>query len=133
MCDTNVYIDVFGLNPFGTIREALRYAKDLAGIPRSQQPIRQWIVTGDVMKYENYNYVVSSNQTSHGRYYEFLDADGNQKVVVLHTNDPNRSIHAHAGKAPDGTKMYDFKSNNYDPIDDIPNHKDHHLDINCKG
>ena len=133
VCDTNVYIDVFGLNPFGTIREALRYAKDLAGIPRSQQPIRQWIVTGDVMKYENYNYVVSSNQTSHGRYYEFLDADGNQKVVVLHTNDPNRSIHAHAGKAPDGTKMYDFKSNNYDPIDDIPNHKDHHLDINCKG
>ena len=33
------------LNSVGEIN--FRYAKDLAGIPRSQQPVRQWIVTGD--------------------------------------------------------------------------------------
>ena len=48
-----------------TTREALRYAKDLAGIPRSQQPVRQWIVTDDVLKYANSNYVVSVNTGAH--------------------------------------------------------------------
>ncbi|MBQ3544573.1 MAG: hypothetical protein IJA34_06265 [Lachnospiraceae bacterium] len=38
--DTNTWVDVFGLNPFDTVREALRYAKELAGIPGSQQPVR---------------------------------------------------------------------------------------------
>lgn len=40
-------IDVFGLNTFDSIREALRYAKELTGIPRGQQSVRQWIVTGN--------------------------------------------------------------------------------------
>ncbi len=130
-----IQIDLYGLNPFDSIREALRYAKELANIPRSQQPVRQWIVTGDFMKYGNNNYVVSNNPTAYGRYYEFIDASGDKKVVVLHTSDPNRNIHVHAGEVPmDADKsIFDFKKERYDALDDIKNGKDHHLDINCRG
>ena len=128
---------MFGLNPFDTVREALRYAKELAGIPRSQQPVRQWIVTGDVTKYKNSNYVVSFNKGAQGRYYEFINAEGQRRIVALHTNDPYRTTHAHAGKPKPGSdpRTYDFKSpeNKYAAIDDIKNKKDHHIDINCKG
>lgn len=132
-----IQINVFGLNPFGSEREALRYAKELAGIPWSQQPVRQWIVTGDVTKYGNKNYVVSNNATSHGRYYEFVDAKGFKKVTVLHTSDPNIPTHAHAGKVPSGGNQYtyDFKKpeNRYTAIKDARHGKDHHLKIGCKG
>ena len=132
-----IQINVFGLNPFGSEREALRYAKELAGIPWSQQPVRQWIVTGDVTKYGNKNYVVSNNATSHGRYYEFVDAKGFKKVTVLHTSDPNIPTQAHAGKVPSGGNQYtyDFKKteNRYKAIKDARHGKDHHLMIRCKG
>ena len=118
-----------------TTREALRYAKDLVGIPRSQQPVRQWIVTDDVTKYANSNYVVSVNTGAHGRYYEFINSKGHKRVVALHTNDPYRKTHAHAGmpKPNSDPYTYDFKNNKYMAIDDIPNKKDHHLDVKCKG
>lgn len=136
--------DPFGLKvspfAFGSKKAALRYAKELAGIPRSQQPDRQWVEGDDVNRkggnFANYEY--NSNPTAHGRYYEFADDKGHKKVVVLHTNDPNRSVHAHAGKAKPKANpfTYDFKhpDNRYLAIDD-PRTKDHHIDIKkkCKG
>ena len=60
-----------------------------------------------------------------------------KRVVVLHTNDPFRSTHAHAGmpKPDNNPYTYDFKNpeNKYAAIDDIADKKDHHIDINCKG
>jgi len=138
-----IEVDPFGLQIFESERSALRYAKELAGIPRSQQPDRQWTVGDDITKkggnYANYEY--SSNKTAHGRYYEFTNAHGEKKVSVLHTNDPNPNrvgpTHAHAGMVhpADTTKRrtMDFKNqeNRYFPIND-PKGVDHHLEIKCR-
>ncbi|MGE7129303.1 RHS repeat domain-containing protein [Lysinibacillus xylanilyticus] len=143
-------VDPFGLQVknqvFSSKRAALRYAKELAGIPRSQRPNRQWIVGDDITKkggtYPHYEY--NSNNTTHGRYYEFTDAHGEKKVAVLHTNDPNPNrvgpTHAHGGMVhPDELdkikrRTMDFKNqeNRYFAIDD-PKGADHHLEIKCKG
>lgn len=52
--DPCTLFDPFGLQVknqvFSSTRAALRYAKELAGIPRSQQPNRQWIVGDDITK-----------------------------------------------------------------------------------
>ncbi|WP_161804433.1 RHS repeat-associated core domain-containing protein [Lysinibacillus xylanilyticus] len=129
-------VDPFGLNPFPSKRAALRYAKELAGIPRSQQPVRQWTVGSDYNKHGYENYKVSNDQGSQGRYYEFVNDRGEKKVTVLHTNDPERAPHAHAGThkgPPNDPKRftYDFKEERYRKIND-PKTKDHHLDIKCK-
>ncbi|MCY8048336.1 T7SS effector LXG polymorphic toxin [Bacillus haynesii] len=107
-------------------KEALNQAKDLAGVPRSQQPTRQWQVGDDITKkgvdYKNYEY--SSNPTHHGRYYEYETPEG-LRVVVTHTND-NR-LHAHAGKPDKEANQfnYDFKKERYTNIYG-PN-GDHHI------
>lgn len=59
-------------------------------------------------KYGNSKYVVSNNKSAYGRYYEFVNASGEQRVVVLHTSNPQRDFHAHAGK-PKDEKIYNFK------------------------
>ncbi|MDE8565582.1 pre-toxin TG domain-containing protein [Anoxybacillus rupiensis] len=95
-------------------REALNQAKNLAGIPRSQQPTRQWQVGDDINKkggnYKNYEY--SSNPTHHGRYYEY-DTPQGKRVIVDHTNDGR--LHVHAGKPKEGANPfdYDFKKERY--------------------
>ncbi len=129
--DTTTCIDTLGLS-FTSIAAALNNAKDLAGIPRSQQFDRQWVKGDDITKkgadFKNYEY--SDNPTHHGRYYEFTDAKGHKKVVVLHTNDLDQGLHAHAGKAPKGVDptTYDFKKNKYGKIID-PKTGDHHIKI----
>gem|GEM_PF-2266143 len=110
-------------------REALNQAKDLAGIPRSQQPTRQWQVGDDINKkggnYKNYEY--SSNPTHHGRYYEY-DTPQGKRVIVDHTNDGR--LHVHAGKPKEGANPfdYDFKKERYANIYG-PN-EDHHIYYN---
>jgi hypothetical protein len=123
-----------------TRKQALKEAKDRAGIPRSQQSDRQWQVGDDINKkggdYKNYEY--SDKPGSHGRYYEYTDANEHKKVVVDHNKDPNPdklrpdgSIqkHAHAGEAKPGhdPRNLDFK----DPdvrYQNIETGKDHHID-----
>ncbi|MFP3917106.1 HNH/endonuclease VII fold putative polymorphic toxin [Lysinibacillus telephonicus] len=105
-------------------------------MPRSQQPLRQWAVGNDYARNGFKNYRLSNDPGSHGRYYEFVNDRREKKVVVLHTNDPNRGIHAHAGThkgAPDDPARftYDFKEERYAKIND-PKTKDHHLDIDTK-
>lgn len=96
-------------------------AKDRAGVPRSQQPNRQWVVGDDIYKkggnYANYEY--SDNSTHHGRYYEY-DTQNGKVVIVEHTNDGDN--HFHAGMvSPNETvnrHSFDFKvpGNDYYPI-----------------
>jgi hypothetical protein len=106
-------------------------AKDLAGIPRSQQPDRQWQIGDNINKKGSdlANYEYDANTGSHGRMYEFTDANGHKKVVAVHTNDGQ--LHVHAGGPKDTPRTYDFKKNRYAKIDD-PNLKDHHLFVKCK-
>ena len=101
-------------------KQALNEAKDRAGVPRSQQPERQWEVGNDPKRRGMKNYKYDENPGAHGRYYEYKDAHGNKKVVAEHTNDPNRATkHVHAGEAkPKGDpKTYDFKEDRYKNID----------------
>ncbi|WP_323858896.1 HNH/endonuclease VII fold putative polymorphic toxin [Xenorhabdus doucetiae] len=110
-------------------RQALNKAKDLAGIPRSQKPDRQWTVGNDPKRRGQTNYQYSEDLGSHGRYYEYKDAHGHKKVVLEHTADPRATHpHAHAGQAKTGAdpRKYDFKENRYQKITD-PKTDDHHI------
>ncbi|WP_237172360.1 HNH/endonuclease VII fold putative polymorphic toxin [Pantoea alhagi] len=110
-------------------RQALNKAKDLADIPRSQQPHRQWKVGNDPERRGQTNYKYSEDLSSHGRYYEYTDAYGHKKVVVEHTADPRATgLHAHAGQPKPGADpiTYDFKSDRYQKIND-PATYDHHI------
>ena len=139
------FVDPLGLP---NRRQAFNLAKDLAGIPRSQQPDRQWTVGNDVTRRGMTNYDFDPNPGRHGRYYEFTDARGHKKVVVEHTNDGNRRYknnnnnkdknngkpckHFHAGQAKDNAnpRTYDFKRDRYKKIDrEIKEGVlDHHID-----
>ena len=112
-------------------RQALNSAKDLAGIPRSQQAAGQWQVGNDPRRRGSKNYVYSENPAEFGRFYEYADATGARKVVVEHTSDPRRGPHAHAGEAKGSDpRNYDFRNQRYQKIDD-PKTGDHHVDYGC--
>ncbi len=108
-------------------KEAMNEAKDLAGVPRSQQPSRQWRVGDDITKkggnYANYKY--DSNPGSHGRYYEY-DTPNGKRVMVEHTNDGKSHFHAGEPKKGVNPYTYDFKKDRYKKIDN-PATKDHHI------
>jgi hypothetical protein len=107
-------------------KQAFNEAKDRAGVPRSQQPTKQWQVGDDITKkganYANYKY--DSNPGSHGRYYEFNTPKG-KRVVVDHVNDG--VTHMHAGRPKPGANhfTYDFKVDKYQNIP-LPN-TNHHI------
>jgi len=108
-------------------RQALNQAKDLAGVPRSQQPVRQWVVGDDVTRKGFGNYVYEANPSHHGRFYEY-DTPQGKRVVVEHTNDIRQGPHTHAGTAkgePPYNKNYDLKEGKYKKIDRKDG--DHHI------
>jgi hypothetical protein len=110
-------------------RQALNEAKDLAGIPRSQQLNRQWTVGDNPVRRGQTNYKYSQDFGSHGRYYEYTDAQGHKRVIVEHTSDPRAPRpHTHAGQAKPGAdpRTYDFKNDRYQKINN-PSTKDHHI------
>ena len=129
------WVDPYGLSkcPPNNRRKALNKAKDLAGIPKSQQPERQWVVGNDATRRSQTNYKYFEDLGSHGRYYEYKNASGHKRVVAEHTADPRASsAHTHAGMPKgDGSsshvlKNYDFKNDRYMKIND-PATKDHHI------
>ena len=126
------WVDPLGLagcSPSLNRRQALNQVKDLAGTPRSQQPERQWTVGNDVKRRGQTNYKYSEDAGSHGRYYEYKDAHGYNKVVVEHTSDPRaKGPHTHAGQAKTGAdpRTYDLKENRYQKINN-PLGDDHHI------
>ncbi|MFF3446314.1 DUF6531 domain-containing protein [Streptomyces sp. NPDC002667] len=89
-------------------REAFNAAKDMAGVPRSAQPIRQWTVGGDSSRANSPNYVYKrwdptvtkpdyNPRGSWGRYYQYETPHG-MRVIAEHTADPNAPLsHFHAG------------------------------------
>ena len=107
-------------------RQALNEAKDRAGIPRSQQPNRQWKVGDDInMKgHDTANYRYDTNLGSHGRYYEY-DIPNGKRVIVEHTNDGVPHVHAGQPKDNPNSHTYDFKMNRYQKIDGPDG--DHHI------
>lgn len=110
-------------------QQAFDEAKDRAGIPRSQQPERQWEVGNDNTRRGMKNYEYDENPTAHGRYYEYINEDKHKRVVVEHTGDPRRGPHFHAGEPPKSPEIdprtYDFKK---DPYKKIVKDGDHHID-----
>ncbi|EIE1433746.1 sugar-binding protein, partial [Salmonella enterica subsp. enterica serovar Kentucky] len=124
------WCDPLGLKCGGVNRrQALNEAKDLAGIPRSQQPNRQWTVGNNPMRRGQTNYKYSEDLGSHGRYYEYTDARGHKRVIVEHTADPRApGPHTHAGQPKPGAdpRTYDFKNDRYQKINN-PSTNDHHI------
>jgi hypothetical protein len=106
-------------------RQVLNEAKDRAGIPRSQNFDRQWNVGDDYRRAGQNNYKLSNDTASHGRYYEYTDANGHKRVIVEHTKDTK--LHTHAGKPKRGAdpRTYDFKENRYLKI--TGEDGDHHI------
>ncbi|MFE4856895.1 RHS repeat-associated core domain-containing protein [Streptomyces sp. NPDC056670] len=119
--NTYVHNPHSGVDPLGlaathnpvhdTRREAFHEAMDMAGVPRSAQPIRQWTVGGDVKRagYPNYVYkpfdptITNEDYNPRGgwgRYYQYATPAG-MRVVVEHTADPfapsENPRHVHAG------------------------------------
>lgn len=89
---------------FDNRREAFNAAKDRAGIPHSQQPVRQWTVGNDVTRREMSNYSYDTNPGAHGRYHQFDTPDG-PRVIAEHTSDPRAPLphfHAYEPKAGAG-------------------------------
>ncbi|MEU5996994.1 DUF6531 domain-containing protein [Streptomyces sp. NPDC047197] len=94
-------------------RQAFNAAKDMAGIPHSAQPIRQWVVGGDATRagwpdyvYKPVNPAITSPDYNPkggwGRYYQYETPDG-VRVIAEHTADPNAPLpHFHAGTPQTG-------------------------------
>lgn len=138
--DNNWWVDVFGLdcenkpigskgNPFKSLKHAMYRAKELAGVPKSQQFIRQWRISKDIefKGSEQKNMAYHPQESHEGRIYEYevpKERGGIKNVVVVvHTNDDK--LHVHAGKAKD-IADFDFKKDPYQKIID-PKLNDHHL------
>jgi RHS repeat-associated protein len=114
----HLWADPLGLaathNPiYETRREAFNAAKDMAGIPHSAQPIRQWIVGGDATRAGYPDYVYKPFDPTRtdpdynprggwGRYYQY-DTPHGTRVIAEHTSDPNAPLpHFHAGMPQTG-------------------------------
>ncbi|MEU9995483.1 putative T7SS-secreted protein [Streptomyces sp. NPDC050848] len=114
----HTWVDPLGLAAcntfFETRSEAFNAARERAGIPNSQQPTKQWEVGDDESKQKRYsNYVYSTNQGSHGRYYQYETPEGT-RVIAEHTNDPRAPYpHFHAGRPPEGTFNVDMMGKRY--------------------
>ncbi len=99
-------------------KEALREAKDRAGVPRSQQPKRQWTVGNDPTRRGHKNYHYTEDTGSHGRMYEY-DTPNGSRVVAEHTADANRATrHVHAGQPKHGStrRGVDYKDERYQQV-----------------
>ncbi|MEU7136881.1 putative T7SS-secreted protein [Streptomyces sp. NPDC046261] len=105
--NVHTWADPIGLAPynkdFESRKEAFNQAKDWAGIPRSQQPTRQWIVGGDpTLRHRVSNYVYDGSPGAHGRYYQYETPQGT-RVIANHTNDPEApNPHFHVGQPKGG-------------------------------
>ena len=125
-CDPKVGGEKDSKSGTGSRKQAMNEAKDRAGVPRSQQSERQWIVGNDINRkgHDTANYRYDSNFGSHGRYYEY-DTPYGRRVIVEHTNDGQNHFHAGQPKGNPNSHSYDFKENRYQKIDG-PN-GDHHI------
>jgi RHS repeat-associated protein len=117
------YVDPWGLAPCNVTAdsrgEAFDLAKDRAGIPRSQEPIRQGRFS-DQPPYTRTN-VKEYSPGSQGRWYQYERPGQNDAYVVEHPVDPNQDPHFHAVTSKPG-HIPVHEGGNYAPIDG-----DHHI------
>ncbi|MFC9243519.1 putative T7SS-secreted protein [Streptomyces sp. NPDC057136] len=104
----HTWSDPYGLAPcnkfFDKRAEAFNAARERAGIPNSQQPVKQWEVGGDAtQRHRASNYVYDpKNAGAHGRYYQYETPQGT-RVIAEHTADPHAPYpHFHAGQPKGG-------------------------------
>ncbi|WP_067651850.1 RHS repeat-associated core domain-containing protein [Nocardia harenae] len=105
--------------PYCNRTQAFHAAMDRAGIPRSQQLVRQWTVGADPAQYHRPgNYVFDSNPGRHGRYYQYETPQGT-RVIAEHTADPRASHpHFHAGRPKVGTHNVNMMGERYQQVGD---------------
>lgn len=83
-------------NPFKNREDAEKAAFDLAGVPYGEEPIAQWVVTGEKSMKHAPGHVYSSDPTHWGNFRQF-ETESGSRVIVEHTDDP-AGLHFHAGK-----------------------------------
>ena len=141
------WIDPFGLsathNPvFTTRRGAFNAARDMAGVPRSSQPVRQWTIGGDPTQAGRANYVFTpydphgdpnlDPRAGWGHYYQY-DTPHGVRVVAEHTSDPLAPYpHFHAGKPQEGApRDVNMQAKTYKQIQ--PKHHLYYNEGGCGG
>ncbi|GHH80971.1 hypothetical protein GCM10018793_37380 [Streptomyces sulfonofaciens] len=130
-------------NPeFDTRREAFNHAKDMAGVPHSAQPTRQWEIGGDPTQAHRPNYVyrpydpnadpTRDPRAGWGRYYQY-DTPNGTRVIAEHTADPLAPHpHFHAGKPPAGAPGdINMQGKTYKQI--MPKHHLYYPQKSCYG
>ncbi|MFF8973842.1 RHS repeat-associated core domain-containing protein, partial [Streptomyces sp. NPDC014995] len=83
-------------NPFENRADAEKAAFELAGVRYGEDPIAEWVVTGDKQLKHTPGYVYSPDPAHWGNFRQF-ETDSGSRVVVEHTHDP-AGPHFHAGK-----------------------------------
>ncbi|MEU0342427.1 putative T7SS-secreted protein [Streptomyces bobili] len=83
-------------NPFENRADAEKAAYELAGVRYGEEPIAEWVVTGDKQLKHVPDYVYSPDPAHWGNFRQF-ETDSGSRVVVEHTHDP-AGPHFHAGK-----------------------------------
>ncbi|QCD58764.1 putative T7SS-secreted protein [Streptomyces hawaiiensis] len=83
-------------NPFENRADAEEAAYELAGVRYGEEPIAEWVVTGDKQLKHAPDYVYSPDPAHWGNFRQF-ETDSGSRVVVEHTHDP-AGPHFHAGK-----------------------------------
>lgn len=130
-------------NPvFPTRREAFNHARDMAGVPHSAQPIRQWEIGGDPQQAHRANYVYRpydpvndpnrDPRPGWGRYYQY-DTPNGSRVIAEHTADPEAPYpHFHAGTPPkDAPRDINMQGKTYKQI--MPKHHIYYQQGRCRG
>ncbi|AZM59559.1 MULTISPECIES: putative T7SS-secreted protein [unclassified Streptomyces] len=83
-------------NPFKNRADAEKAAFELAGVRFGEEPIAEWVVTGDKSLKHAPGYIYSKDEAHWGNFRQF-ETDSGSRVVVEHTHDP-AGPHFHAGK-----------------------------------
>ncbi|MFC9287177.1 putative T7SS-secreted protein [Streptomyces sp. NPDC057052] len=83
-------------NPFENRADAEKAAFELAGVRYGEEPIAEWVVTGDKYLKHTPGYIYSPDPAHWGNFRQF-ETDSGSRVVVEHTHDP-AGPHFHAGK-----------------------------------
>ncbi|MER5223124.1 putative T7SS-secreted protein [Streptomyces flaveus] len=83
-------------NPFENRADAEKAAYELAGVRYGEDPVAEWVVTGDKQLKHTPGHIYSSDPAHWGNFRQF-ETDSGSRVVVEHTHDP-AGPHFHAGK-----------------------------------
>ncbi|MEU5538260.1 RHS repeat-associated core domain-containing protein, partial [Streptomyces sp. NPDC020362] len=100
-------------NPFEKREDAEKAAFGIAGVPYGEEPVAEWVVTGEKDYKHVPGYIYSPDRTHWGNFRQF-ETESGSRVIVEHTHDP-KGPHFHAGKPKiDDTRNFvNFGWDNY--------------------